>query len=392
MKLSKIFYAFLMVFILSAGLAQALPIKTQTLGPYPGKNQAGEKLHRWVVLEPQENQSVLFLVVDEFLNKGQESLPQVIAHREIIPHANSAELHEKIKFYSHFVDGQQFMDASLSARTISERPIPGKPLWVPVKNSWSAQDEADYSAWVSSTVTVDFVYGSSLSVDCADWAMLVRWVYARDHRLPMANSLAGSGQLFGHFSSNAEWDQLPSDPDWRKDQRFQAAMAYLLNSTFTHSLWHDLYPVVINRNYVRPGTIFLFLRPDNGHTQTIKSLDVNYDLCGNSDCFVTYWSTEPASQDAVASIIREPDTFGGMGNVYSGFLGWRWPRVNAHGQWELTPATAMPGYSTMQYYPPGVPSIENPQDPNTPMDQDRENAYFYWLYSLLGMHSYRALL
>ena len=101
-------------------------------------------------------------------------------------------------------------------------------------------------------------------------------------RLP--DSLAGRWPaLWAFFEALLAWDKLPQDADWKKDERFKAALRYLFDNTFTHTVVADLYPTFINPQYVRPGSMFMIIRTTSGHTQTLQKVDLSrrdYDFLG----------------------------------------------------------------------------------------------------------------
>lgn len=210
------------------------------------------------------------------------------------------------------------------------------PLWVPIKQSWTLEDEKDYSKWFIQNVNTRFNRGSNLFADCADVGLLLRWAYAHDKKLPMVNTLSGSGKLFGHFSSSAAWDNLPTHPSWKKDERFKVAMSYLFDNSYTHSIYDDLYPTEINRNFVRPGSLYMIIRKKSGHTQTL------YQFRESEAGIRTLWGNEPAGERIFESwLIWEA-------SIKNLFGSWRWP-VFEQNRWKLTPAKIMPGYSTEQF-------------------------------------------
>jgi len=209
------------------------------------------------------------------------------------------------------------------------------PLW-PIRKMWSAADESDYSMWVKRNAKEDFFVGTGVAVDCADAAIALRWVYARLNGLPAAQTLAGSGRLFGNWGSTNEWDALSSDPDWRKDVRFKSALKYLLNHIYTHSILNDLYPVEITPAHLVPGTVNLMLAGTSGHTRTLLTVapGVTEFIYGNMPPAEEMYQHE----DMVFYVPPE----GG------GFLHFRWPE-EVNGQWQLRDGKQMAGYSTEQY-------------------------------------------
>jgi hypothetical protein len=323
---------------------------------------SGHVYDRHILTEGAASGSTLLLVVDNdpLRVDDQSTLSQTLVLRKLFSASQSTEFDEAIKYFSrldsHKLDN--FMP-----------PLAGRPLWVAVKDSWSLEDEADYSKWFSEEVDPNFVVGSGLDVDCANFAIAVRWVYARNHHLPMAITLAGSRTLFGHFSSNADWDKLPEDADWKKDKRFKAALKYVLENTYTHSLFTDLYPTLINSNYVRSGSVFIFLRPQSGHTQIIKSVGP----CPGCPLFSAgsinvYYANEPASEEIYSMPLVYPE--GPFTSPKTGFKMWRWPE-KVGSRWQLMAPEKMPGYSLEQYAPPILNS-------------DDHWAYMAWVIARLG--------
>jgi hypothetical protein len=222
------------------------------------------------------------------------------------------------------------------------------PLWTPAKNDWSEDDENKFATWFKKNASTTMAVGGGLEFDCADFGLLGRWIYAHDNKLPMMTSLAGSGKLFGHFSESKNWVNLPTDNDWKKDERFKAAMRYLFDSTYTHSIFNDLYPIKINKNYLTPGSIILTLRSGNtGHTQVVYDVGMQ-SYCG-ADCISVLYGNEPSREYAykTQADIRYHESTGG------GFLRWRWPQLK-NGKWQLAPKASMPGYSLEQYDQTGL--------------------------------------
>jgi hypothetical protein len=290
------------------------------------KDSSGHPYRRWIITEQENDRNMLLLVVDEDLARQKNALPQEVIYRKIFEPQEFAKMFERLDFHKNFAE-----------QTIHTELKTGKepePLWIATK-SWDAATEADYGHWVETEVGDDYLQGTGVEIDCADLAVLLRWVYARNHKLPVANSLAATGLLFGQFSGNANWDLLPTDADWKKDQRFIAALKYILDNTYTHSIAKDLYPIEITRDYVTPGSVDLFLRnAASGHTEVIKSI--------GEGSFLALMGNEPSAENIYttdAQIHNMPS---------AGFVRWRWPEL-VSGQWVLRSSDKMPGYSLMQY-------------------------------------------
>ncbi len=282
---------------------------------------SAEIIHH-LIQEPTDSGKIKYTVIEEdtALRADQNRLSQSVIYTKIsYPHDHRI-MHEALNQKS-------------SLRNIVRA---GKPLWTATKNTWSAQDEKDYQVWFEANASEDFNRGTALLADCADVGLLFRWAYAHDKKLPMANTLSGSGKLFGHFSSSSSWDKLPTDPSWKKDERFKQAMRYLFDNTYTHSIFNDLYPTQINPTYVHPGSVYMIIRKSSGHTQTIYKMDA-----ANAG-IRTLWGNEPSAENIYESFfIWEP----AVKNVFGS---WRWP-VYASGTWKLTSTKNMPGYSDEQF-------------------------------------------
>ena len=218
-------------------------------------------------------------------------------------------------------------------------------IWTSTR-AWDAAAEAEYNEWVRTSVGVDLLIGTGVNVDCADFAMSIRWIYAHDHGLPAAGTLEGSGKLFGSWQSTSAWDRLPTNSDWRKDERFKAALKYMLTNSQTHSIVNDLYPVEIGPQYVTSGTIYLTWHEDTGHTRTYLSIG-HVDQClSASACFVEIYGNLPKAETAYITTYEIPSR---QDEGKGGLMRFRWPVVDAGGRWKLAEPASMPGYSREQY-------------------------------------------
>jgi hypothetical protein len=228
--------------------------------------------------------------------------------------------------------------------------VPGQSLW-PVTQAWSVQWETKYRQWIEREVDEEFMNKNSIATDCADVALVFRWVFSRINGLPAANRLAGTGQLFTQDSLMEEWLELPTNPDWRMDKRFLAALDYILEMTYTHSLILDSYPIAINSAVLNPGAIFLYLFGDEGHTLFVHRLT---DGRAGEAPLRTLSSTVPKDVrtlfDSEFTDSTQPET--------AGFIRPRWPEKDAQGLWRLRPRDQMPLYSLEQYDPEATAGID----------------------------------
>jgi len=296
------------------------------------QDAAGQTWTRHVLHEKRQDSRTLLLVVDEPAN-GQ-FMPQVVLRKSFAREERQSLLkYEQVLRAPHLHPTE-----ALPLLTPTNNPI-----W-PIDHQWTQADEDDYANWIAANANEGFLQGGGIDVDCADYAITLRWIYAHDHHLPAGQQLAISGELWGSWESTADWDKLPTNSDWKQDARFKAALTYILEHTFTHSLFTDLYPVAINPTYVRPSTIFLTLTDGSGHTRTLTTVGDNPNCEDAGGCMIIIWGNEPASEFGyVTSFVPYR-----LNSDEGGFLRFRWPEKGPNG-WALRPAANMPGYSTEQY-------------------------------------------
>jgi hypothetical protein len=225
--------------------------------------------------------------------------------------------------------------------------VSGVSLWA-VTQSWSWDWELRYDQWVKDQVTHDFFIENQILTDCADVAYALRWIFARIHGLPAANHLAGSGVLFTQDSMQAEWLKLPVDADWRKDQRFRAALVYLLDLTFTHSLLRDSYPIEISVTSLIRGTHHLEIHGSSGHTLFVYRTD--YADTTTQPLEVMYSNLPKIVRELYHNgYWRQDQPKEGEG----GFLRMRWPlrAPTELSGWELASPESHPYFSREQFQP-----------------------------------------
>jgi hypothetical protein len=217
----------------------------------------------------------------------------------------------------------------------------GLTLWT-VTQQWDWNWEVKFADWIKAELNAGWWKQHGIATDCADVVYSARWIFARNNGLPMANHLI-TGNIFSHESVKPEWEALPTASDWQSDQRFLAALDYLLSQAFTHSLWRDSYPVAVTPASILPGGYHLYVHEDTGHTQFI------YQVGHNSGDLplVTLNSTVPREvRDMMewAFFEQEADPNG------RALLRMRWP-VFDNGAVTFTDPAAMPFYSTEQFAP-----------------------------------------
>lgn len=349
-------YIILFVFLVFALPSFAKNFKNSYTDPQ------GNRWNRWVILNELDNRFFL-LVVDNPANEmSQRQTSQVVVERATFVNMSPDKVLDKANYFIYLNDLKYRPSSFYQENGITKLNKTPTPLWTPVKNEWSIEDENKFADWFKKNASTTMAIGSGLEFDCADFGLLGRWVYAHDNKLPILNSLAGSGKLFGHFSESKKWSALPTNSDWKKDERFKAAMRYLFDSTYTHSVFNDLYPVKLGTEYVTPGSIILTLRSGNtGHTQVIYDVGMQ-SYCG-AECVSVLYGNEPAREYAykTQADIRHHALNAG------GFLRWRWPQLK-NGKWQFVAKAKMPGYSLEQYE-------------NADMSFDEFHAY---VYEMLG--------
>lgn len=143
-------------------------------------------------------------------------------------------------------------------------------------NVWSAEQELNYQTWVKEHFDRDIFLRATeadgtpnplagLNPDCADTVYSARIVYAWRHSLPVAfnDPTGGSIKLTNRMS---RWDRV-TDPA----QRIRRFLAYIFDMMGTPNLAQDTYPIAVNAQTIRPGTILLTTR-QNHHSLTVKDI------------------------------------------------------------------------------------------------------------------------
>ncbi len=212
-----------------------------------------------------------------------------------------------------------------------------------VKNSWNESWEAKYTQWIETEVDPRFFSKYKIETDCADVAVSLRWIFSRMNFLPAASHLAASSLLFTQDTVKKQWAKLPKSDLWYKDQRFLTALKYLLEFTYTHSLYRDSYPIAIRPDSLTPGAHHLSLHGTSGHTQLVYRVSLKNALEAPVSVMA---STVPARvRDLFAEAYWDSDQ---PQFKTGGFLKMRWPE-KVDGKWTLKSAETMPGYSREQY-------------------------------------------
>jgi hypothetical protein len=220
----------------------------------------------------------------------------------------------------------------------------GSSLWI-VKGTWSWHWEEKFAEWVRDHTDPEFFNRYKIATDCADVAYALRWIFARINGLPAAARLAGTGNLLTQDSVRAEWQSLPSAANWWEDRRFMRALDYLMDNTYTHTLLGDSYPIAISTRSLLPGSYFLELHLQSGHTQFVHR--TNY-LDQAALPLKLMASTVPRTPRSLYETDfwqdQQPKVTTG------GFLRFRWAVRSVSGT-GLVAKEKMPFYSLEQYAP-----------------------------------------
>ena len=147
-------------------------------------------------------------------------------------------------------------------------------VWTAV-NEWSPAWEDRYAEWVKNNWQVDFFsrkqlpHGQSnpyygLRVDCADTVYSMRIIFAYENRLPfIAQDPTASGKTISNNMSR--WDSK------NEAQRIRLFLNYIYDVMSTRSLPNDTYPVPVNRDFIRSGSLIMTTKI-NHHSWTVKEM------------------------------------------------------------------------------------------------------------------------
>jgi hypothetical protein len=220
------------------------------------------------------------------------------------------------------------------SQTLDESP---DQVWEVGDRRWTIEEERRFEKWVDETITEDFFIRYQIPTDCADAVYSIRWIYARINHLPAA-ATTRDGRWIGHWST--DWKHLPTHPEWNMDERFRAALRYLLPMTWTGTLPLDTYPVRISSDSVTPGTLFLLTEShtgmighvflDGSQTHPLQTWESGLPVKVRKLGLGYFFSTKPES------------------SARSGLVKFRWP-VSENGEWRYLSVQEHPFYSEEQY-------------------------------------------
>lgn len=215
-------------------------------------------------------------------------------------------------------------------------------IWA-AKNRWSDEWELKYAQWLQNEVTPEFFKRYKIPTDCADALVGLRWIFARMNSLPVANTIADTGNIFGHFSMKKEWRKYDTATNWYEDELFLAALDYIMNLTSTRTVINDGYPVKIDKEGLVPGTYIITQNNGSGHAKVIT--ETHYDEMTELPLY-TMASTSPREIRLLArEVFLDQDW---PAKSAKEILAFRWPVV-VNSSWVLQPKNARPNYSEEQF-------------------------------------------
>lgn len=216
------------------------------------------------------------------------------------------------------------------------------PTFAKVWNStrqWDEAAEIEYSNWISQQGP-ELFRQLNIATDCADAVIGARWIFARTHQLPAANTI-DTGSIFS--SDSGQFDSMSSNTDLKKDERFRAALRYVFNNSSTKTLFIDGYPVSMTKKSLMPGAFYLRPGDEMGHAELVARVDTS----GIGFPITFYASTVPGIvRDLLVYPflqVRSPDA-----DLQDGFRRFRWP-VQLGSGIALKPSAEMPWYSKEQF-------------------------------------------
>jgi hypothetical protein len=240
---------------------------------------------------------------------------------------------EKLEFWK--IANDQIVDKGLFGKKHSN-------IWE-AKNQWNQDWENKYAAWIENEVGPDFYAKRNISTDCADALVGLRWIFSRINYLPVANTLADSDNLFGHFSMNRKWSKLSKADNWYEDEVFLAALSYVMDLSSTKTVLNDGYPIKMDAKSFIAGTFFITRTETGGHAKIVSH--TNY-IDPTELPVYTLASTSPRQVRTLAQEIMVDQEWPYKGSKE--ILAFRWPVKNGE-DWKLLNKDQHPNYSLEQF-------------------------------------------
>lgn len=158
----------------------------------------------------------------------------------------------------------------------------------------------------------------------------------------MGNTLAGSRKIFSNESFISSWTNLKRDEQWNKDKVFLAALDYILDNTYTGTLYEDSMPVKITPTTFAEGNFFLTMRgaQSMGHTEVVYNIDKNPGR-------INYmYSDVPRKVRILYSSTAYPQF---VDPYRYSLRSMKWVKKNSAGKWLFVPLEQHPHYSQEQF-------------------------------------------
>jgi hypothetical protein len=238
-----------------------------------------------------------------------------------------------------------FLMLVLMTSTLALTSTAQAAVWNDV-NQWSPQWEARFAEWVHNEWQADFFARKTLPngqnnpyqglrLDCADTVYSMRLIFSYENHLPfIVQDPTASGKTISNKMSR--FDNM-NDTD-----RIRAFLRFIYDTTSTHSLPNDTFPVAISLDYIHSGGLMMTVAK-NHHSWSMK------DMLAIGVPYFVFNSTVGASSGSMLQQRQSwpnPDwvfegDFTPAGNA--GFRYWR-PAESLN-----KPVWQTPGYSEEQY-------------------------------------------
>ncbi len=333
------------IFIMTPSVLQAATPPSQTTGEkiYVDRARGSNGLNTYLVIYPENE----FWFLSEFREDGEGHQDRIMTERT----RDHRVIEKRLQAFRRRLKNLELESPAQIQEQNRQRRTSKPPLkftqqvWL-TQETWSWDWERKFSDWVNTSGTRSFLFDHGIATDCADVAIAYRWIFARMNGLPAGNTLAGSQTLFTNESMRSQWQRLPTAVDWWNDQLFRTALDFVLDNTYTHSLFRDSYPIEIRPESFSTGVHHLDLySTTTGHTMLVNNLDTRP---GARDVLKLIYSDVPRARRQLAQTPYYRSTqFAKNGG---GFLRARWPVLTPQG-WQLASGPTHPGYSTEQYEP-----------------------------------------
>lgn len=218
-------------------------------------------------------------------------------------------------------------------------------VWQETQN-WTPEWEQKYSTWIQYNFNEDiYIAGNykGIPTDCADAVYLARIIFSYENKLPfiIKDSTGGSGYISNQMS---RWDGTADSL-----QRVRKFMLYVGDVTSTKTLPNDTYPVAIDRENVRPGTIWsrpritknniirrvvgAGVKEDPGHAEIVKEVT----LTGVINLIGSTVPKDIRKLNSTSSLVFMPI------ETSTGFRNWKQPAYYS------IPESSIPGFSLEQF-------------------------------------------